>query len=326
MLPWLVRRLLTSLLMLAVLLTLVFAVVRLAPGDPLDAATADSVDARETALLRERLGLDRPLAGQYLAWLGGCARGDWGLSLRQQRPVGDVVREAVGPTLLLSLTAWVLHLALAIGAALVMTAWRGRWPDHLAGAAGLTLLSVPGFWLGLMLMLLFGRQLGWLPVAGMRAADAALLSTGARLSDLGRHLLLPVLTLALGSFMGTARFLRAALDEAMGQDYIVAARARGVPERRLLWRHALRGALLPLLTLAGLQLPQLLGGAVAVEVVFGWPGLGRVAVEAIAARDYPVIMATTTLSAVLVVAGSLLADLAYRRADPRVRLAGPGAP
>lgn len=326
MLPWLARRLLTSLLMLAVLLTLVFAVVRLAPGDPLDAAAADSVDARETVLLRARLGLDRPLAGQYLAWLGGCVRGDWGLSLRQQRPVGDIVREALGPTLLLSLTAYALHLALAVGAALLMTAWRGRWPDHLTGAFGLALLSVPGFWLGLMLMLLFGRQLGWLPVAGMQGADAALLPFGARLADLGRHLLLPVLTLALGSFMGTARFLRAALDEAMGQDFILAARARGIPERRLLWRHALRCALLPLITLAGLHLPLLLGGAVAVEVVFGWPGLGRVAVEAIGARDYPVIMATTTLSAVLVVAGSLLADLAYRRADPRVRLSGPGSP
>lgn len=322
MFPWLARRLLSSLLMIVLLVTAVFAVVRLAPGDPLEAGGPDTVEARDRELLRERLGLDQPLATQYLRWLSGSLRGDWGTSLRQQRPVADVVGEAIGPTLLLSVTAWLLHLALAVPAAVLMSARRGTAVDHAVGGAGLVLLSVPGFWLGLMLMLLFARQLGWFPAGGMHGADAAFLSPGARLLDLLRHLALPVLTLALGSFMATARYLRAALDEALGQDFILAARARGIAERRLLWRHALPHGLLPLVTLAGLQLPQLLGGAVAVEVVFGWPGLGRVAVDAISARDYPVVMAVTLMSAVLVTAGSLLADLGYRRADPRVRLAG----
>lgn len=322
MIPWLARRLLWSLLMLVLLLTLVFAVVRLAPGDPLDVAAGDAVEAQDRQLLRERLGLDQPLAGQYLRWVSGCARGDWGLSLRQQRPVADIVREAAGPTLLLSLSAWVLQMALAIGAGILMAAHRGRAVDHAVGGVGLVLLSLPGFWLGLMLMLLFARQLGWLPAGGLHAAGSADWSAAARLADLLRHLALPVLTLALGSFMGPARYVRAALDEALAQDFITAARARGTSERRLLWRHALPHALLPLVTLAGLHLPQLLGGAVVVEVVFGWPGLGRVAVEAIGARDYPVIMAVTVLSAALVTAGSLLADIGYRRADPRVRLAG----
>lgn len=322
MFPWLARRLLSSLLMIVLLVTAVFAVVRLAPGDPLEAGGPDTVEARDRELLRERLGLDQPLATQYLRWLSGSLRGDWGTSLRQQRPVADVVGEAIGPTLLLSVSAWLLHLALAVPAAVLMSARRGTAVDHAVGGAGLVLLSVPGFWLGLMLMLLFARQLGWFPAGGMHGADAAFLPTGARLLDLLRHLALPVLTLALGSFMATARYLRAALDEALGQDFILAARARGIAERRLLWRHALPHGLLPLVTLAGLQLPQLLGGAVAVEVVFGWPGLGRVAVDAIAARDYPVVMAVTLMSAVLVTAGSLLADLGYRRADPRVRLAG----
>jgi peptide/nickel transport system permease protein len=326
MIPWLARRLLWSLLMLVLLMTMVFAVVRLAPGDPLDASAAESVDARERQLLRERLGLDQPLAGQYLQWVGGCWRGDFGTSLRQQRPVADIVGEAVGPTLLLSLTAYLLHLALAVLAAVAMTAYRGRFVDHLVGGTGLVLLSLPGFWLGLMLLLLFARQFGWLPAGGLQSPDAALLPAGERLLDLLRHLVLPAATLALGSYMGTARYVRAALDEAMGQDFILAARSRGVSERRLLWRHGLPHALLPLVTLAGLHLPQLLGGAVVVEVVFGWPGLGRVAVEAIGARDYPVIMATTLLSAVLVTAGSLLADAGYRRVDPRVRLTGPGTP
>lgn len=322
MIPWLARRLLWSLMMLVLLMTMVFAVVRLAPGDPLEASAAESVDARERQLLRERLGLDQPLAGQYLRWVEGAWRGDWGTSLRQNRPVADIVGEALGPTLLLSLTGYLLHVLLAVAAAVVMTAYRGRAADHLVGGAGLVLLSMPGFWLGLMMILLFARQLGWLPAGGLAAPDAALLPAGARALDGLRHLTLPALTLALGSFMGTARYVRAALDEAMGQDFILAARARGVSERRLLWRHALPHALLPLVTLAGLHLPQLLGGAVVIEVVFGWPGLGRVSVEAIGARDYPVIMATTMLSAVLVTLGSLLADIGYRRADPRVRLDG----
>lgn len=322
MFPWLARRVASSVLMIVLLMTMVFAVVRLAPGDPLEAGLTETVEARDRELLRQRLGLDQPLAGQYLRWVAGSLRGDWGTSIRQQRPVADIVREAAGPTLLLALSAWLLHLCLAVPAAVAMAAHRGRWLDHLVGGAGLVLLSVPGFWLGLMLILLFARQLGWLPAGGMHAVDAALLPAGARLLDQLRHLALPVLTLALGSFMATARYVRAALDEALGQDFILAARARGIGERRLLWRHALPHALLPLVTLAGLHLPQLLGGAVVVEVVFGWPGLGRVAVEAIGARDYPVVMAVTLLSAVLVTAGSLLADIGYRRADPRVRGVG----
>lgn len=325
MIPWLARRLLWSLLMLVLLATIVFVVVRLAPGDPVDVSAGETADARDRALMRERLGLDRPLAGQYLQWVAQCARGDWGQSWRQQRPVADVVGEAVGPTLLLTTTAYVLQLALAIGAAVLMASFRGRAPDHLAGGVGLAFQSMPGYWLGLMLVLVFGRGLGWLPSGGFGAADAGRLSAGARAVDLLRHLALPVATLALGSFMATARYVRAALDEALGQDFILAARARGVPERRLLWRHALPHALLPLVTLAGLHLPQLVGGAVVVETVFGWPGLGRVAVEAVAARDYPVVMATTMLAAVLVTLGSLLADIGYRRADPRIRLAEPEA-
>ena len=173
-----------------------------------------------------------------------------------------------------------------------------------------------------MLIMLMSRILGWFPAGGMHAPDAGYLGWWAWLADLLHHLALPVVTLALGSFMGTARYLRTSLVEVLGQDYILAARARGLSERRILLRHALRNALLPMITLLGLSLPFLLGGAVVVEVVFGWPGMGRVAIEAIWARDYPVIMATALVSAVTVVAGSLLADILYRWADPRVRHAG----
>ena len=251
--------------------------------------------------------------------------GDLGVSLRQQRPVTGILGEAVGPTLLLTVTAYLGHLLLAVLVATTMVARRGSATDHLLQVAGLTLYSLPSFWLGLMLIMVFAGGLGWLPVGGMRAPDAAYLPPLARMFDLLRHLCLPAATLALGSFMGTARHLRASLEEVLDQDYIVAARARGLSEGVILRRHALRNALLPVATLVGLHLPFILGGAVVVEVVFGWPGMGRVTVEALWARDYPVIVATTLLSALAVVGGSLVADVLYRRIDPRVRGTGGGA-
>ena len=325
MFPWLLRRIATSLVLVFVLTSAVFFIVRLAPGDPLHQMVAEETQAVDRELLRERLGLQGSLGAQYLRWLGGLLRGDLGVSLRQQRPVSEILGEAVGPTLLLTVTAYVGHLLLAVLVATGMVARRGRFPDHLLQATGLTLYSLPSFWLGLMLIMLFAGQLGWLPVGGMRAPDAAFLSPVGRLLDLLRHLILPVATLALGSFMGTARHLRASLEEVLDQDYIVAARARGLDEGVILRRHALRNALLPVATLVGLHLPFILGGAVVVEVVFGWPGMGRVTVEAHWARDYPVNVATTLLSSLAVVAGSLLADLLYRRIDPRVRTGGGSA-
>ncbi len=320
MLPWLARRLFQSLLLILVLATVVFAVVRLAPGDPLNRMVDDETGAADQALIRTRLGLEGSLVQQYGRWLRGVLQGDFGLSLRQQRPVADIVAEAVGPTLLLTASAYALHLLLAVTAALIMSTRPGRPADHWLQGVGLALYSVPGFWLGLMFIMLFSRYLGWLPAGGMASPDAPFMGPGARALDVLHHLVLPMATLALGAFMGTARYLRAALDDILAQDYILAARARGIPERRVLVHHALRNALLPLITLLGLSVPFLLGGALVVEVVFGWPGMGRVTIEAIWARDYPVIMATTVLTGAAVVLGSTLADLLYRWADPRLRL------
>lgn len=307
-----------------VLVTAVFFVVRLAPGDPLDQVVSEEYTGANRALIRERLGLDRSLVDQYRLWVSGALRGDFGMSLRQHRPVAAILGEAIPPTLLLTVTAYVLQLVLAIVAALVMVLFAGRPAARWVNGVGLTLYSLPSFWLGLMLIMLLARQLGWFPAGGMQSPDAAFLGWGPRTGDLMRHLALPVATLALGSFMGTARYLRSALADVMEQDHILAARARGLPERTVLLRHGLRNALLPVITLAGLSLPALLGGAVVVEVVFGWPGMGRITLEAIWARDYPVIMATTLVAAVAVVLGSLLADLLYHWADPRVRLAKGG--
>lgn len=327
MFPWLVRRLLTSLLLVYLVITVVFFVVRLAPGDPLDAVvevSEEDLGPEERQHMRVRYGLDGSLLSQYLGWLSGLAQGHFGLSLDQQRPVRDILQETVPATLLLTLTAYILHLALAIITALAMAHWRGSWLDHSLQGVGLAFYSVPGFWLGLMAIMILSRQLGWFPAAGMHSPDAEFMSGAVRLLDLLHHLCLPACTLALGSFMGTARYLRSSLDEALGQDYILAARSRGIPERRILMHHALRNGLLPVITLAGLSLPFLLGGAVVTEVVFGWPGMGRVTVDAIWARDYPVIMATTLVAAVTVVLGSLLADVLYTRVDPRVSLGSGG--
>lgn len=327
MLFWLVRRVLTSLLLVYLVVTVVFFMVRLAPGDPLDSVlevAEEGLGDEERQFMRQRYGLDRPLFSQYLHWLTGLARGDFGTSIDQQRPVREILSETVPATLLLTGSAYALHLLLAVGAGLVMSWRRGRWPDHAVQGVGLAFYSMPGFWLGLMAIMLLSRQLGWFPAGGMHAADAEFMPGPQRLLDLLHHLALPVLTLAVGSFMGTARYLRSSLDEAMSQDYILAARSRGIPETRILMHHALRNALLPLITLVGLSIPFLLGGAVITEVVFGWPGMGRVTVDAIWTRDYPVIMATSLVAAVTVVAGSLVADILYTRADPRVAMSDVG--
>jgi peptide/nickel transport system permease protein len=324
MVTWLVRRALTSLLLIFLVMTAVFFVVRLAPGDPLDQVVQEEFAADDRVLLRQSLGLDDSLVEQYLHWLAAGLRGDFGASFRQQRPVGEIIAEALPATLLLTTTAYGLHLILAVIAGVFLAVRRGSRLAHAVQAVGLALYSLPGFWLGLMLILLFSRLLGWLPAGGMQSPDAAFMPWPARQLDLLQHLALPVLVLAAGSFMGTARYLRASLEEVLEQDYILAARSRGVPERAVVMNHGLRNALLPVITLIGLSLPFLLGGAVVVEVVFGWPGMGRVAIEAIWARDYPVVMATTLVSAVTVVVGSLLADLLYAWADPRVKEAGKG--
>lgn len=326
MISWLARRIAVSVLLVFILISAVFFIVRLAPGDPLDQVVEEEFGADSRDQMRRRLGLDESLPRQYVHWLAASVRGDFGTSLRQQRSVGSIIATALPATLLLTVTAYLLHLLLALGAALISADRSRRTLDQVVQGVGLTLYSLPAFWLGLMLIMLLSRKLGWFPAGGMHAPDAKFLGFWAWLADLLHHMALPVATLALGSFMGTARYLRTSLAEVLGQDYILSARSRGLSERRVLFNHALRNALLPVITLLGLSLPFLLGGAVVVEVVFGWPGMGRVAIEAIWARDYPVIMGTTLVSALTVVAGSLLADILYRWADPRVRFPSGEAP
>jgi len=318
---YLIRRLLSSFLLVIALLSVVFFVIHAAPGDPLDLYADSDLDASQRDLIRQRLGLDLPVWQQYIHWLAAVLwHGDFGTSLRQHRPVREILQEAIPNTLLLTVAAFVLHFLIAIVAGVLLARHRGHPWERTATVSGLAVYSLPNFWLGLMLILLFSRQLGWFPTGGMMSLDAEYLPWPRYLLDRLHHMVLPVLMLGMGSAMATARYLRNSLSEVLEQDYVLAARAKGLPERTVLVKHALRNGLLPVITLIGLSFPFLLGGAVATEVIFAWPGMGRVTIDAIWARDYPVIMATTALAAVMVVVGNLLADLLYGWADPRVRL------
>lgn len=320
-----VRRILIALPLLWGLLTINFFLVRLVPGDPghllLDPDTSE--EAREN--LRRAWGLDRPLIVQYGLYLERvCLHFDLGRSIRLNRPVLDVVADALPDTLALSAAALLIQITLGASIGILAAIRQGGVFDNVSRLASLVLYSVPSFYLGLLLIaLLAGDVPGWdiLPSAGARDIvrhDA--MGSWERLIDELRHLVLPALTLGLGSAAGVSRYVRGEMLDVLRQEWILAARARGLSERVVILRHALRSALLPLITIVGLSLPFLFGGAVIVEEVFARPGMGRVAVAAAKARDYPVIVGVNLGFAAVVVASSLIADLLYMIADPRVRL------
>jgi len=318
---WLLRRLAAALAIVLAVVTLCFFVIHLAPGTPFLPGQDRPVDPAVVERLRARFGLDQPLPVQYARYLGALARGDLGESFSQRRPVADAIAAALPNTLLLTGTALAIDFLLGVAIGVAQAARARRRLDVALTNATLFFYSLPTFWLGLLLLLVFGQWLHWFPVGGV--TDPVLhdsMPLGLRLLDRLRHLALPALTLGLVGAAGTARYQRAALLEALGEDYVRTAHAKGLAEPRVLVAHALRNALLPIVTLLGIALPFLLTGAVVVETVFTWPGLGKLAADAIAGRDYPLVVATTLISSVLVVLGSLLADLLATAADPRVRL------
>jgi len=317
---WLLRRLVAALAIIFAVVTLVFFAIHLAPGTPFLPSSDRPLDPAVEAGLRSRFGLDRPLGAQYVSYLGELARGDLGESFSQQRPVVLALREAIPNTIVLAATALAIELLLGLAIGAAQAAYARRRLDTLLTHTTLFVYSLPTFWLGLVLLMVFGQGLHWFPVGGV--VDPVLyqaLSPAGRLLDRLRHLALPALTLGLVGAAGTARFQRAAMIEALSQGFVKTARAKGLAESRVLLAHALRNALLPTITLMGLALPFLLTGSVVIETVFAWPGMGKLAADAVLSRDYPVVTATTLAAAALVVAGSLLADILYAVADPRVR-------
>jgi peptide/nickel transport system permease protein len=317
------RRLLGAIPLLLGIVTLTFILLHLAPGDPTTAYFNPNIPPDVIEQMRRNLGLDRPLPVQYLDWLRSFFTGHFGYSFSQHRPVAAVIGDALPNTLLLSGISLVLIFVLGCAAGVVQAVRQYSAADQVLTLLALTIYSVPGFWLGLMLILLASSPVlsGWihLPISGMVSIDHEHLGWWGRVADRARHLVLPVIALGLASAAGIARYMRGSMLEVVGQDYIRTARAKGLPERSVILGHALRNALLPIVSLLGLYLPLLFGGTVVIEVVFSWPGMGRLLYNAILARDYPVVMAATFLFGALVVLGNLLADLLYAAVDPRVR-------
>jgi peptide/nickel transport system permease protein len=304
MLHFLLRRVLLTVPVLFGVATLVFSLIHLVPGDPAQAMLGEGASQEDMAALRERLGLDRPLLVQYGAYLGGLTRGDLGVSLRTDRPVFEMIAERVPATVELALAAMLVAIVVAIPLGIVAAVWRGTSVDHAATTFALLGISIPNFWLGPLLAIVFAVELGWLPVSGRGTVQ---------------HIVLPALTLGLGLAAILARMTRASLLEELREPYVLAARARGVSRSRAVLFHAFRNSLIPVVTIIGLQLGAVLTGTIITETIFAWPGIGRLLIQSINFRDYPLVQGCILLIAVTYVAMNLITDLIYGLLDPRIR-------
>lgn len=323
---YLARRLLLAIPLLLALATLLFLLVEAAPGDPADLLISPGMTQAVRDQIRTNLGLDQPLGIRYVKWVGALARGDLGFSQSHGAPVRSVLAQVLPNTLLLAGVSLFLAFLVGISVGVFQAIRQNSLTDSALSVGVLFFYSLPSFWLGIMLILVFsyGAQSLWdwpfhLPASGAAGVNHDLLEPWARVVDRIRHLILPAATLVLVLAAGVARYARSGLLEVIRQDYVRAARARGLSERQVLLRHALPNSLLPLITVFGLYLPVLFSGAVFVETVFAWPGMGLLMVEAVSARDYPLILAGSLLFSVMVIVGNLLADVLYAWADPRVR-------
>jgi ABC-type dipeptide/oligopeptide/nickel transport system permease component len=304
MIRFLVRRLLLTAPVLLGVATLVFALIHFVPGDPVQAMLGETAAPADIAEMRSRLGLDRPLFVQYISFLRGAVTGDLGVSLRTSQPVVTAIAERIPATLELAVAAMLVALLIAIPLGIVAAVWAGTSVDHAATTAALLGISIPNFWLGPLLAIVFSVLLGWLPVSG-RGTLA--------------HLVLPAVTLGAPLAAILARMTRASLLEELRELYVLAARARGVTWTRAVLRHAFRNSLIPIVTVVGLQAGAVLTGAVITETIFAWPGVGRLLIQSITFRDYPLVQGCILFIAVTYVSVNLLIDLAYGMLDPRIR-------
>lgn len=304
-----------SLILLWLVSMIGFAILHLAPGGPLSQfALVPGMSQADLARVAADMGLDRPLPVQYLDWFTRLLTGDWGTSYRDSQPVLSVIGSHLGATFQLMIAATFIAVILGVWIGVMGAVRRYSAFDYLATIGAMIGLSIPTFWFGLVVIYVFSVNLGWLP-AGNRftIGDESFL-------DYVHHLIAPAIVLALVEVAIWSRYMRASMLDVINQDYIRTARAKGLPERRVIFRHALRNALLPMITLAGLQMPTLLSGALVTETVFTWPGMGRLFLDSLGYRDYPVVMGILMFTALLVLIGNLLADLLVSAADPRVRL------
>lgn len=325
MFRFLARRLLGAIPLILGILTLIFFLMHLAPGDPTTRYFDPTISPEIMEQMRQNLGLDQPVPIQYLKWMGAFLTGDFGYSFSYMRPISEILPEVMWNTLQLTFTSLVVIFGLGMLIGIFQAVRQYSLGDNILTVMALFFYSMPGFWLALMLILIFSlkaSQWGWpiqLPASQMTGGGFEFMSAGERVGNRVIHLILPSLALGIGSAAGVARFMRGSLLEVIRQDFVRTARAKGLEERVVIFKHALRNALLPIITILGLTLPFLFSGAVLIEVIFAWPGMGRLIVDAVFQRDYPLIMASSFIIAVLVILGNLLADVLYAIADPRIR-------
>lgn len=325
MISYLIRRLVGAIPLLLGILTLIFFIIHLAPGDPTARYFNPNVSPEVIEQMRRNLGLDQPLHIQYVRWVSAFAVGDFGYSFGQMRPISEILPTTIWNSLQLMLPALVMIFLVGMVIGIIQAVRQYSTADNVLTVGALFIYSMPSFWLGLMLILIFSLQAsqwGWpvvFPASQMTSVGYEFMPWYEQIQDRFMHLLLPAIALGLGAAAGVARYMRGSMLEVIHQDYVRTARAKGLSERTVIFKHALRNALIPIITLLGLYLPFLLSGAVLIETIFAWPGMGRLIVDAIFQRDYPLVMATSFVIAAIVVAGNLLADVLYAVVDPRIR-------
>jgi peptide/nickel transport system permease protein len=310
------QRLLQGLLVLFLVSLFTFFLINLAPGGPSSLIDFQSTAAQREARLRQ-YGLDRPVHLRYVHWLGAAIQGDFGISINQGLPVTTLLMQRLWPTLQLALAALLLTAVFGVVLGVIAALHRNAWPDHLVNTFATLGMSVPNFWLGIVAIIFFSVQLRWLPASGIYTIGAEF-----SLADRLRHLVLPASVLAFSLMPNVVRVTRSALLEVMASDYVRTARAKGLVDRVVIWKHTMSNALLPVIAILGLITTVLFSGSVVIESVFGWAGLGRLAIEAANGRDYPLILGVTMLVGVIVVLVNLLVDLLYAAVDPRIRYDG----
>jgi peptide/nickel transport system permease protein len=299
-----------------------FAVIHLAPGSPIDLAT--DLNPKATAEVKARMralyGLDKPLPIQYWRWLSRLVVLDFGRSFSQDgRLVIDKIKERLPVTIFINLTSLLLILAVAIPLGVLSATYRHSFFDKATTVFVFIGFAMPTFWLALLLMILFGVHLGWLPISGLKSLNYEYLPPAAQIWDRISHLILPIFISAFGGLAGMSRYMRSNMLEVIRQDYIITARAKGLSNRQVIFKHALRNALLPVITILGLSIPGLIGGSVIFETIFAIPGMGQLFYASVMARDYPTIMGMLVIGAILTLLGNLIADVSYALADPRIR-------
>ena len=323
MLKYLVKRIIFMVPLLLGITVICFVVMHLAPGKPTDLQT--QMNPKASAEMKERLmklyELDKPIHLQYWSWLKKLGRGDLGTSFSaDHRPVRDKILKRLPITITINVLSLLIIIVIAVPIGVLSAVHQDSLFDKITAVIVFIGFAVPTFWLALLLMIFFGIHLGWLPISGLRSLNYEYLGTWGQLTDLARHLILPVFISAFGGLAGLSRYMRANMLEVIRQDYILTARAKGLSERQVIYRHALRNALLPAITILGLSIPGLIGGSVIFETIFAIPGMGQLFYMSVMARDYPTVMGILLIGAILTLVGNLIADVSYAVADPRIRI------